>query len=459
MRRIFGIVLLSFPLAFVAQNSSGLDSLYHRYYKQLNAKDTGAWKELKVLEGRAVSDKVAAVYFNLAKADNYIDEQEKEQAFGACMNALDLAKELQSDSLLFRAYAKIGRLYMEFNDLPRALPYFNKSLLLDRSVQNLNERILLYKNVALLYSYLDRNKESIEYLLKTEPLAIQMGNKKFLGSLYNNLGINYTDLRDSAMTLFYFRKSMAIRKEIGDGYGIGQLTNNLGSLYYVFGEYNKALEYFIKGLELRKSANVELPGFIESGVNIGKTYYKLKNVHKAKEYLEKAREEALKMGHIELERRTNEELIGIYSAAGDFRRAFELQSRYFLIKDSLYGLDKKEEIGRLNFENKIREDSLKHEEIQQKERAVSDEKEKRTALIRNIFIGGFLVVLLVAFLLFKQVKRIQAANRIIELQKEEIEQKQKEMLDSIHYARRIQQSLLPSETLIKRVLGKLKKNG
>jgi len=459
MRRIFGIVLLWFPLVFVAQNSSGLDSIYYRFYKQLNAKDTGAWKELKMLEGLSASDKAAVVYFNLAKADSYIDEGEREQAFGACMNALDVAKELKSDSLLFRAYFKIGFLYLEFNDLTHALPYFNRSLLLIGSVKNLNDRILLYRNVGLLYSYLDKNKESIEYLLKMEPLVIQTQNKKMLGSVYNNLGVNFVDLHDSATALKYYRKSMAIRKEIGDGYGIGQLTNNFGSLYYAFGEYNKALEYFKQGLELRKKANVELPGIIESGVNIGKTYYKLKNVQKAKEYLEEAREEALKMGHIELERRTNEELVGIYSAAGDFRKAFELQSRYFLIKDSLYGLNKKEEIGRLNFENKIREDSLKHEEMQQKERAVSEEKEKRTALIRNIFMGGFSVVLLVAFLLFKQVKRIQSANRTIARQKEEIEQKQKEMLDSIYYARRIQRSLLPSETLIKRVLAKLRKNG
>lgn len=50
-------------------------------------------------------------------------------------------------------------------------------------------------------------------------------------------------------------------------------------------------------------------------------------------------------------------------------------------------------------------------------------------------------------------------ERTIELQhqKELVEEKNKDILDSIRYAKRIQQSLLPSEAYIKRVLAKLKK--
>lgn len=50
-------------------------------------------------------------------------------------------------------------------------------------------------------------------------------------------------------------------------------------------------------------------------------------------------------------------------------------------------------------------------------------------------------------------------ERTIELQhqKELVEEKNKDILDSIRYAKRIQQSLLPSESYIKRVLAKLKK--
>jgi len=454
MRRLL-IAFLYLPFLLVAQNAVNLDSLYLKFRKQLFRKDTGAWEKLKRLEDLSANNKAAAVYFHLAKADSYMEEGEREQAFGSCLNALDKAKEANSDSLVFRVYYKMGSVYMEFSDLPHALPYFNKAILLIGSVKNLDDRILLYKDIGLLNTYLDRNKEAINYFLKMEPLILQTGNKNYLGNIYNNMGIIYVDLLDSAKALSYYRKSLAIRKEINDLNGIGQVHNNLGSLYYNWKQYDRALEYYKQGLELRKRSNGPVTGEIESNINIGRTYYKLNQVAKAKQYLEAARETTVRQGLIELERRANEELLHIYSAGGDFKKAFELQGRYYMIRDSLYGLDMKEEIGRMSFENKLREDSLKHAEAQQKETVIHEEKEKRAALIRNIFIAGFVMVLVVAFLLFKQVKRIKQANKIIAQQKDQIELKQKEMLDSIHYARRIQQSLLASESYIKRNMKRL----
>jgi hypothetical protein len=57
--------------------------------------------------------------------------------------------------------------------------------------------------------------------------------------------------------------------------------------------------------------------------------------------------------------------------------------------------------------------------------------------------------------------QFKIANRkyeaTIKKQKEVVEEKQKEILDSIHYARRIQNSLLPTQSYIQRKLSELKK--
>jgi len=455
LRHFFFISFLFVCFALPAQRGADLDSLYHGFNKLVGSDDQAAWQSFKKLEELAAQDRVAAVYFNLAKANSFMEEGEREQAFGACMDALDIARELKSDSLLFRVYHHIGSVYMNNNDLLRALPYLNKAALLVNSVRNANARIFLFRDIALLYSYINKNREAIECWLKVEPLILQTGNKIFLGNIYNNLGICYMELEDTARARQYFQQSLLIRYEIKDGHGIAQVHNNLGTLYLNSMQYQKALEYFEKGLELRKKANVVINGIIESNINIGKVHYKLGHAEIAKKYLEEARAQALGIGQIELERRADEELVLIYSGRGDYKKAFELQSRFFMIKDSLYGLDKKEEVGRMNFESKLREDSLKHEEARQKESAIHTEKQKRAALIRNISIGGFILALCVAFVLFAQVKRIRAANRTIADQKDQIEQKQKEVLDSIHYAKRIQQSLLPSNMDIEKSLKKL----
>ncbi len=73
--------------------------------------------------------------------------------------------------------------------------------------------------------------------------------------------------------------------------------------------------------------------------------------------------------------------------------------------------------------------------------------------------GGFLYlslipILLNAYLISVFVKATQKAAEQISEQKHLVEEKQKEILDSIHYAKRIQNSLLPTDKYIERILKK-----
>ncbi|MBC7696686.1 MAG: SpoIIE family protein phosphatase [Burkholderiales bacterium] len=66
--------------------------------------------------------------------------------------------------------------------------------------------------------------------------------------------------------------------------------------------------------------------------------------------------------------------------------------------------------------------------------------------------GGFVLLLLLSVVIFKSYRNKKKANELISLQKQEvekqkhtIEEKQKDILDSIHYAKRIQDALLKEE--------------
>jgi serine phosphatase RsbU (regulator of sigma subunit) len=70
----------------------------------------------------------------------------------------------------------------------------------------------------------------------------------------------------------------------------------------------------------------------------------------------------------------------------------------------------------------------------------------------NISIALFIVTLIIAILFYRSYKIKQRSNIAITLQKEIIEQKNKEIVDSINYAKRIQQSLLPAMDEIRKNL-------
>jgi hypothetical protein len=69
---------------------------------------------------------------------------------------------------------------------------------------------------------------------------------------------------------------------------------------------------------------------------------------------------------------------------------------------------------------------------------------------------GLIPMLLNMYLISEFVKARTKAERQLAQQKRMIEEKQKEILDSIHYAKRIQKSLLPNEKYITRILQELK---
>ena len=108
----------------------------------------------------------------------------------------------------------------------------------------------------------------------------------------------------------------------------------------------------------------------------------------------------------------------------------------------------------------------KEQEVEIKLHQAETAKQKS---INNFIIGIIILVLLIAVFLVIAYKDKRKANSLLQLQKQEIEnqkeivdqaytelhEKNKEILDSIHYAQRIQKALLTSEKYIERNLNKL----
>ena len=107
------------------------------------------------------------------------------------------------------------------------------------------------------------------------------------------------------------------------------------------------------------------------------------------------------------------------------------------------------------YETKARE--LKNEQdkkdIIAKAELIQREKE------RNYFVIGFALVIVLALFIFRSYRQKQKANLIITQQKHEVEESRKEILDSIHYAKRIQKAHLPTHNYIDKNLSRLQNKG
>ncbi len=131
----------------------------------------------------------------------------------------------------------------------------------------------------------------------------------------------------------------------------------------------------------------------------------------------------------------------MHAKNGNFVNAYNFQCLYMQIKDSIFN---KENAAQLS------EMQTKYEtEKKEKELIKSKADSEKQNVIKNAFIAGFIFMILLAILIFRGYQNKQKSNVLITAQK------QKEILDSIHYAKRIQDSLLPSEKNIERTLKRL----
>ena len=106
-----------------------------------------------------------------------------------------------------------------------------------------------------------------------------------------------------------------------------------------------------------------------------------------------------------------------------------------------YEFDKKEALAKT--------EQTKKDEIAAKEK-------QRQQIVLYATSGGLLLFIVLAGLIFKNLQTNKKKNKIISHQKQLVEEKQKEIIDSIRYAKRIQHSLLPTEKYIEKSLNRLK---
>jgi hypothetical protein len=111
-----------------------------------------------------------------------------------------------------------------------------------------------------------------------------------------------------------------------------------------------------------------------------------------------------------------------------------------------------------DFEKKEAVETAEHKKELENQQTLSAEKSRKQKIVLFLVSCFLVLVLVFAGFIFRSLHITRKQKAIIEDQKLLVEEKQKEIIDSITYARRIQRSLLPTEKYIDKNLKRLMKN-
>jgi tetratricopeptide (TPR) repeat protein len=447
-----GIALSLISVGQIQYNQSELDSALDNY-----SRSAALWEKLS--ESGPLSFANSASHARaLGNIGNiYSIRADYPKALDYFNKALELDKKNGNKKGVARHLGNIGIVFKKRGDLPRALDYYLEALRLHEEIGNQSGIALWTGNIGILYSSLGDTARARKYLSDALKMDEKLGNKGGVERHMSNLGILYFKQGKRKEALAHYLEALAIAEEIRDRNFIGLQLGNIGVAYYEQGDLNKAMEYYKRALDIDRALGNQ--NYIAAMLgNIGGLYYHLKNYPESQRYLD----EALKLSHElkTLEYTSEFELhySRLDSVRGDFRGALAHYKDYIAARDSVsneentrktvqlqmqYDFDKKQTADSIQNAARLKQEELRHEQEIHQQRIYT----YGGAL-------GFLLMLVVAGISFSAYRQKQRANAIITEQKLLAEEKQKEILDSIHYARRIQRSLLPSEKYIDRILKK-----
>lgn len=385
-----------------------------------------------------------------------------------------------------KTFGNLGVYYCLKADYPQSLNYYLMALKINEELKNKKGISAQLGNIGIIYFYQADYPKALDYFFKALRLAEEQENKILIATFLCNIGNVYSDQRDYPKALDYFFKAMKMDEEVGNKNGIARNFNNIGNIYQEQGNYSKALEYIFKGLKIQKDLGnkngivVDLgsigniyqrqqnyPTALEfylkalklaeelgdkNGIaiwmaNIGSIYIKTGKFKEAERYIKRAIDLNASIGATDNLKQTEEILSQLYDTTGQYQQALIHYKKSIALKDTIYSQENKKQLIRkeMNYAFDKKEAATKAEN--EKQTAVAEEKSRKQNIITlSIALGLFLVMVFAGFI----VRSLRIANK----QKKIIESQNFQIVESINYSKKIQDSLLPTiESMQKAIPG------
>lgn len=348
-------------------------------------------------------------------------------------------------------YAKLGATYMDLADYARSVEWHFKALKIREELKDSAGIAYSLNNIGLIFDYQGNFSEALKYFNRSLGIRLRIGDKAPLSQSYNNIGVTYQKMKDFVKAEEFFRKGLVIQMELGKKQQIAFSYGNIGNNYYHQKKYKEAEEFFIKSkniaLELSNTKTLSM-----TLLNLANVYEKLGRGEDALKNGTACLEIAERIGAQEVIEGAHQSLSNVYSLIGDNKNALYHYKRYVAVRDTIFSKESTKKILRaeVNFQFEKKEQQSKLE--QEKKEAVHKAELDKQTFQRNAFMGGFALVLLLAGVSYRSYRNQRKAHALLEIKNNIIEEKNKDITDSINYAKQIQQAILPFSDRISNAL-------
>lgn len=430
-------------------------------------------------------DKVKLVETLLAKSQYLFNRKNLDNALIEANQALIVSLDMGREQYLEKAYYLLSQIHIEKGLLYESIDYLYPGYRYSIATRDSLKIGWYLLSISKVEGELGRLNNAIENNLTAINFFKSRNDSISLAKIYTSQGIIHTEFGNFVTAQSYLENAIAILKVVVDSTYLGityrALANNSlrQSNNLMADKHLKKSETYLKnnpkelartqtvGAELlinQLKPNSAIP-LLQSILNtqneindrygqlyplllLGKAHARVGNYSESKKYLLQCLKQSESLSIINISRLAYKELSQLEELQGNKTIGYQYLRKYISLTDSLFNYQIISEANRLENISALRQ---KEKEIQhQRENLLLSQANLNKSRLRQLFLVGFIAILIVLVVVsYLAYRNKQKANLLLAEQKEKIE-KQKNMLeqrsrditDSLNYARRIQKAIL-----------------
>lgn len=330
------------------------------------------------------------------------------KALGFALQAREISANIDYKTGVAYSFRCSGAAYALVSQFQIGLADLQKAFVLFFELGNKQAIATTLRNIGNIYKALNQIEKSLEHYYNALRFAKEVDDQQGIAYIYGHIGDAKFMLQNYDMALDFMYRAIEIHSERGDDFGLANSYIILGNIYLSTNQHQKAFGYILQAINKSSKIN-HLRGIADANSSLGNFYRDQKNFAKALYQHQIAMSAATEMGEKLLISRIYKNISETYKSSGNFEKALETYTRYDEVKSYVQ-----------NANNEITVRTLQAQfELEQ------SEKEKEIYKFKNIELAN--------------------ANKLIE-------SKNKDITDSIKYAKHIQEAILPERNYMKQYL-------
>lgn len=360
--------------------------------------------------------------------------------------ALLLFEQIDDPIQIGRINRAIGNTYSSLGDMIKAIEHQQNAVKFFTENRSESDLAHCYSDLGKTH-YLQKNHNTaLRYYKKAKNIYQKDSIEGPIAELYNRISLVFREMDQLDRSLEYDYLALMTQEKQRDKQGIANSNYNIGKTSILQGEIKRAKGYIDYAVKLYTELQDNI-GLARCYILLAKIDVKQEQYNLADEKLDKSIAIAKESGAVNELSQAYYLLSEINKKNGDHELAYKHLKSYLNLRDTIYSDSKSRQFSELEVQYRTKnKDKLLHL-AQEKE---ADNKKKFLFYI----VGASVICLLLLYIIWlmrNKNKAIKEANFSMESSNELIRLRNKEIIDSISYARKIQEAILTPEAVLNNI--------